>query len=82
MEQLTNEIRQATNFVDTQMCRVRNHSDRLFGSEPQNEKVDGDDKIAEVPPALQVLGEAIRHLHTATSQLSLQIDRLEGHRLV
>jgi len=82
MEQLINEIRQATNYIDTQMCRLRNHTDRMFGSQPQNEKSGEDDKVAEVRPQLEVLGEAIRHLHTSTGQLSEQLDRLEGHRLV
>lgn len=82
MEQLTSEIRQATSFIDTQTCRVRAHTDRMFGSQPQSEEEDATDKIAEVRPQIEILGEAIRHLHNATGELSQQMDRLEGHRLV
>ena len=82
MEQLTNEIGQATSFIDQQTCRVRNHTDRIFGPEPQQEK--GEDKapVAEVRPSMDLLGLAIRKLHNATGELSQQIDRLESHRLV
>ncbi len=83
MEQLTSEIQQATNFIDTQMCRVRNHTDRIFGSEPQQEKGEDDcEKIAEVRPSMELLGAAIRHLHNSSGELCKQIDRLEAHRLV
>lgn len=82
MEQLTSEVRQATSFIDTQTSRVRSHTDKMFGSQPRSEEKDTSDKMEEVRPQMEILGEAIRYLHNATSELSQQLDRLEGHRLV
>lgn len=84
MEQWINEIKQATNYVDTQRCRIRSHSDSLFGSEPRNEVEIGSDKKdqAEVRPHYDKMAQAINTLHAATQELAQQLDRLEGHRLV
>jgi len=85
MEQWSNEIQQATQFVDSQMCRLRNQTDGMFGPEPREEeaiKSDRLEKIAEVRPQYDIMGSAINRLHNATQALSMQLDRLEGHRLV
>jgi len=82
MEQWENEIKQATGFLDSQMTRIRNYTDSIFGAEPVNEKSDDTDKMAEVRPHTDRIGAAIMALHTATSAVSYQLDRLEGHRLV
>ena len=84
MEQWINEIKQATNYIDTQRCRIRSHSDSLFGSEPRNEAELSSDKkdMAEIRPQYDLMAQAINTLHAATQELSQQMDRLEGHRLV
>lgn len=83
MEQWVAEIKQATNYIQTQMCRLRQHSDAIFGSQPVNEKEQEDlSKVAEVRPHYDLMAVAIRDLHNMSGELNEQIERLEGHRLV
>jgi len=83
MDQWVNEINQATSYVDSQMCRIRNYTDKLFGPQPQKERdVEEKGPVAEVRPHFDIIGTAIRDLHNANGQLGAQIERLEGHRLV
>lgn len=83
MEQWVNEIKSVTAFVDGQTDRIRGYTDRLFGSVPRDEK-DREEKgpIAEVQPGFDLVGRAIRELHDAKDNLLLEVERLEGHRLV
>ncbi len=83
MEQWCNEIDQAASYIQTQMCRLRNNTDSLFGAQPVNETTATDqEKMAEVRPHYDRMAESIRHLHNATGELNDELERLEGHRLV
>jgi len=83
MEQWVNEIRQATERVDSQMCRLRNYTDSIFGSQPIDEPGNAKEPgVAEVVPHYDIVGRTIRDLHKANDRLTEQLDRLEGHRLV
>lgn len=82
MEQWANEIAQATNYIQTQMLRLRMHSDAIFGSQPVNETTTDEKSVAEVRPHCDRMAEAINSLHAISSELTAQIDRLEAHRLV
>jgi len=82
VQQWSNEIEQATNYVETQMCRLRNWTDLLVGSQPTDSPGIDKGAVAEVRPLTDVMASSINSLHHATQLLEEQMSRLEGHRLV
>jgi uncharacterized protein YoxC len=81
LEQFASEISQATEYLRHQTDRIRMHTDRMVGAEPQPEDERKTDGLDHVRPTIEGLAQAIRDLHNSTGQLSAQLDRLEGHRL-
>ena len=80
LEQYATEIQQATEFVRHQVDRLRMHTDRMVGAEPESEGP-AEKPMESVMPTIEQVAQAIRDLHNMNTRMSAQLDRLEGHRL-
>ncbi len=84
LEQWVSEINSVNQFMSNQTDRIRAYTDRMFGPQPRDEDEKRAEKgpIAEVQPGFDLMGTAIRELHQAKDRLLMEVERLEGHRLV